>query len=702
MDKKQEARLRQVILSEIEQCDGSLCIKGQAMAASVNAMVIADLTAKITYVNAAFLSLLGHGQEQDILGHSALDLWHDREEAAAVLEDLLEKDCYLGNLVARRADGRLIDVHLSAAMVYARDGTPANMMFSFVDITHRQEAEKAKELREERLERQNEILLSLFTGGAWFAGDLKSAVRAITEACGELIQADRVSVWKYNQDRTVLSCYNLYEKDKGRHSQGEEVKISRYSDYARIHSSGKVIAVKDVFKDSRTRAIPASYYAGHDIKSLLDSPLWINNSIGGILSFEHTGEQRDWNREDEQLSVSMATLISLCFEAYERKKVEEALQASLDQALRESEYNLKKTQEMAQLGSWEYDLTSNQLFWSRETYRIFGLDPGGPPVTYQAFLQAVHPEDRDVVDRAFGESLEDNRDTYEIEHRIIRKDTGETRYVHERCEHYRDDSGKIARSVGMVQDVTEREERTAQLKAKNQELETFAYSVSHDLKAPLRGIDGYSRLLLEDYNHRLDEEGLTFIYNIRQSVDQMRRLIDDLLAYSRLEQRAWQSNTISLKRLVESVASEAAGNLGERGGTLSLEVPDLTISVDLDGIALALRNLIDNAVKFTAAGQAPEVTIGAYEKGDALVIWVRDKGIGFAMKYHDRIFGIFNRLHRSEDYAGTGIGLAMVRKAMERMGGRIWAESKTEQGSTFYLELPLGKNKQADKGAEKM
>jgi PAS domain S-box-containing protein len=231
-------------------------------------------------------------------------------------------------------------------------------------------------------------------------------------------------------------------------------------------------------------------------------------------------------------------------------------------------------------------------------------------------------------------------------------------------------------------------ERTAQLEAVNRELEDFSYSVSHDLKAPLRGIEGYSRLLEEEYHDRLDEEGKLFIRNVRVSAEQMHQLIEDLLAYSRMERRSLQCINLDLPALVQAVVAERAAEIEQAGVQLHLEVPNLAVRADRDGLAVVLRNLLENACKFSRTALPPTIDIGAREAGDKAILWMRDNGIGFDMKYHDRIFEIFQRLQRSEDYPGTGIGLALVRKAMGRMGGRVWAKSTPGEGATFYLEIP--------------
>ena len=231
-------------------------------------------------------------------------------------------------------------------------------------------------------------------------------------------------------------------------------------------------------------------------------------------------------------------------------------------------------------------------------------------------------------------------------------------------------------------------ERTAALDAKSRELETFAYSVAHDLKAPLRGIDGYSRLLLEDHAGKLDDEGRSFLHTIHASTEEMGRLIEDLLAYSRLERREMIPDRLELRPLIAAVVEQKQHEVAGRGIDFVLEVNGGTAVADARGLTQALRNYLDNAIKFTRDAATPRIEVGAQENEHGCRIWVRDNGVGFDMKYHDRIFEIFQRLHRDEEYTGTGVGLAIVRKAAERMGGRAWAESEPGRGATFYLEIP--------------
>jgi signal transduction histidine kinase len=231
------------------------------------------------------------------------------------------------------------------------------------------------------------------------------------------------------------------------------------------------------------------------------------------------------------------------------------------------------------------------------------------------------------------------------------------------------------------------EERTRELEGANRELEAFTHTVSHDLKAPLRGMAGFAQALEEDYADRLDEPGRQFLSRIRAASERMADLIDDLLQYSRIQQRPIERRPVALKPLLDPMLEDQAGDIAARGLTVTLDLAVAEIMSERQGLQEALANLLSNAVKFSPA-QGGTIAVRSYRDGDQVVVAVADHGVGFDMQYHDRIFGIFERLHRQEDYPGTGVGLAIVRKVAERHGGRAWAESALGQGSTFFLALP--------------
>lgn len=230
-------------------------------------------------------------------------------------------------------------------------------------------------------------------------------------------------------------------------------------------------------------------------------------------------------------------------------------------------------------------------------------------------------------------------------------------------------------------------ERTGQLEAANRELEAFTYTVSHDLKAPLRGVEGFARAVLEDSADRLDDAGRRDLAMIQTSARRLGQLIDDLLRYSRLERREMRREALALRPLIEGIGEELDAEIRARGLTVTLDLGEEAVLGEREGLRAALANLVANAVKFSREAGGT-IAIRSYRANGEVVLAVTDTGIGFDMRYHDRIFRIFERLHRQEEYPGTGIGLAIVRKVAERHGGRAWAESEPEKGSTFYLAIP--------------
>ena len=255
---------------------------------------------------------------------------------------------------------------------------------------------------------------------------------------------------------------------------------------------------------------------------------------------------------------------------------------------------------------------------------------------------------------------------------------------------------------GAIRDITDRKyremhiqelnqeltKRSTDLLATNKELEAFAYSVSHDLRAPLRHMVGYTELLQRNSSLFLDEKGRRYMMMILESAKRMGILIDDLLAFSRIGRAETRETVVSLDQLVKEVQKEVSSETEGRNLTWKIgPLPDLY--GDRSMLKLVLVNLISNAVKFTRTRPQPEIEIGCAEKRqDGVVVFVRDNGVGFDMRYVNKLFGVFQRLHRTEDFEGTGIGLATVQRIIHRHGGQVWAEGQVGCGATFYLSLP--------------
>lgn len=532
---------------------------------------------------------------------------------------------------------------------------------------------------------------------------------------------------------------------------------------------------------------------------------------------------------------------------------------ALAQEIGESENRLNRAEAIANLGSWELDLAQNKLTWSDEVYRIFGLRPQEFDATYEAFLEAIHPDDRAIVDEAYTSSIKDKRDTYEIEHRVVRQSTGEVRFVEERCQHFRDKKGQIVRSVGMVQDITDRKrsedfmrtelrmlteantsastldemiqvflreaeglsgsvisfyhfveddqetlslqswsentlanmctaegkgshypvsqagiwadcvrerapiihndyqslkqrkgmpeghapvvrelvvpiirdnkiaaifgvgnkdsdynekdvqalvhlgnlsweminrkrseeslaQKTVELKAANNELEAFAYSVSHDLRAPLRALDGFSQALLEDYGDKLDADGVDYLKTLRSESQRMANLIDDLLNLSRMTRNEMKREQVNLSVVAKNIVDALARRDDTRRASVVI-APGLLAQGDKRLLTIALENMLNNAWKFTSQNESPVIELGVEVEEGKKIYFVRDNGVGFDMDYADKLFSPFQRLHKASEFPGTGIGLATVQRIIHRHGGRVWADSRPGEGAVFYFTL---------------
>lgn len=231
--------------------------------------------------------------------------------------------------------------------------------------------------------------------------------------------------------------------------------------------------------------------------------------------------------------------------------------------------------------------------------------------------------------------------------------------------------------------------RVVELEAANQELESFAYSIAHDLRAPLRAIDGFSRILLEDHGPHILEEPKRYLQLVRDNVHRMGDLIDDLLTFSRLSRQSLELKPVALGKLVHQALADLRGE--QQGRRVEISVGDLPVcQADPPMLTQVFINLLDNAFKYTRKRDVAVIEIGCRDAGDKQgepVCCVKDNGVGFDMRYVDKLFGVFQRLHPSDEYEGTGVGLAMVQRVIHRHGGRVWAESEVDKGATFYFTL---------------
>jgi signal transduction histidine kinase len=241
--------------------------------------------------------------------------------------------------------------------------------------------------------------------------------------------------------------------------------------------------------------------------------------------------------------------------------------------------------------------------------------------------------------------------------------------------------------------------RTTELQERNEELESFAYSISHDLRAPLRAMDGFSQALLEEYGDKLDATGRQYAERVKAGARRMDLLIRDLLAYSKMTRADIKVGPIELERVIRSALEQVEEDARGRGARVVVEEHLPPVLGHESTLTQVVMNLLANGIKFVPAGRIPELRIRTESRDGLVRLWILDNGIGIPSEYHERIFRVFERLHRVDEYPGTGIGLAIVRKGVERMGGRVGLESEPDRGTSFWIDLPRATDQSRASGA---
>ena len=601
-----------------------------------------DEHAVFTYVSPRIRDLLGY-EPEELIGLNAFALMSP-EEAERVhkhFDPLAKKYLPFQNLenINLHKDGREVVIESSGTPIFDEGGEFRGYRGIDRDITERRRVEE--ELRESRSKLQN----ILDTSSEW--------------------------IWEMDPD--------------GRHTYSNQ-RLQDLLGYSRDEFLGKQYSVFLHEEDLRevTEVLP---------RLMAQKKGW----AGWVLRWRHkNGSYRFLESNAQPIFNSAGEVLGYRGtdrDITERQHAEDALRAS--QAL------LAQTQQLAKVGSWQFDLLTETLTWSEETYRIFGLSPEDFTPSYEAFLDMVHPEDRAEVESTYAESLQKGKDPYEVDHRIILPQ-GEIRYLHEKCRHELDADGAIIRSTGMVQDITERKLSEVALLVASQAAQAadrakslFLAKVSHEIRTPLTSIVGFGELL-EDTD--LDAEQKKYLDLINASSNSLLLLINDILDLSKIEagELLIKQVDFSLHDFITKLVSMQKQKMAHKNLVLNVnvdsDVPDALVGDPLR-IEQLLLNLLDNAVKFTQKGAIGLAFSVEEESGDRVLleIAVQDTGIGISA---DLLKHIFKPFVQGTDaptahYNGAGLGLAISLRLADLMGGTIRVESQQGAGSTFRLLIPL-------------
>jgi len=373
------------------------------------------------------------------------------------------------------------------------------------------------------------------------------------------------------------------------------------------------------------------------------------------------------------------------------------------EALVTAELRLENALDGAEIGVWDWNVVTDEVFVSPQLTAQLGSS-----ATWTAladWVDHLHPDDQDAAEQVIADYLSGEIFEYENTFRLRHVD-GSYRSIFSRGQLLRDDDGQPIRMVGVHIDITERveqqkllAEQAEELRISNTELEQFAYVASHDLQEPLRAISGYAQLLSENYANSLDDTGKNYAHRTVEGARRMQKLISDLLEYSRVSRKGKSFKPTDLRECVRDALVLLDAVIQESGA--AIEVSDLpVVTADPGQMVRLLQNLIGNALKYR--GDAPPcVEISSEQTADDgwWTIRVKDNGIGIAPEHAERVFEIFQRLHSRQEYRGTGIGLAVCRRIVERQGGRIHVEPNEDAGSTFVLTLPGEQDALAAPGA---
>ncbi|QVW34629.1 PAS domain S-box protein [Geobacter sulfurreducens] len=607
---------------------------------SMDGFWVIDLHGSVVEVNDACCRILGYSREELLtMSLHDIDATESVEETQKHIRDIVEQGSERFEVRHRRKDGTVIDVEVSTTF------QPASRCFhTFIrDISERKQTEEALRKSEERFR----LAMEATTDGIWD--------------------------WNIAADSGYFSP--AYYRILGYEPEDFSPSFQVWMELLHPEDRERAISTNIDCVEGRTQGFQAEFR----MKAKDGSWRWILGRGSAV------------NRDRRGKALR---LIGTHQDITERKTAEEAL--------RNREWLLREAQRIGCLGTYDYDIVHDNWECSAELDRIFGIHTATPK-NLEFWLDLIHPEFREKMKDYFA-SLLTERTWFNMEYKIIRPSDGQERWVYGTGEFTRDNEGRPVRMIGTIQDITERKqteetigklnreldrrvmERTGQLEEAIREQESFSYSVSHDLRAPLRHINSYSNLVIEDYSDQIPVEARYYLERICTASGKMGQLIDDLLELSRVGRVELRKGTVNLSKNAASVASMLQETEPYRAVDWVI-AGDLTAQADRTLIRQVLLNLMGNALKYTAKTSRARIEIGSAVIDGETVFFVRDNGAGFDMAYVNKLFRPFQRLHGGE-FPGTGIGLATVQRIIQRHGGRVWAEGKVNGGATFYFSLP--------------
>ena len=584
------------------------------------------------------------------------------------------------------AQGQLLAISLVVTPMRSNESVIGAVLV-FRDITRQKQIERERQQTEGVLRRVQAGLSELAKSQQVYSGNLQEAFQTVTRVASECLHTERVSIWFYTADRSAIQCVDLYQLTTGAHAQGMTLTAADYPGYFQELETERIVAADDAHTDPRTAEFTAGYLAPLGITSMLDIPIRSEGKMIGVICHEHIGPLRRWTLEEQHFATSVANTVALAIEAADRRKVE--------QALRTSQGRLTTTVQSTNIGIWDWDLNSNDVYLSPEWKRQLGYGDEELQNTFQEWESRIHPDDHERSLGAIEAYLSGRTASLENEHRIRHKD-GSYRWILARGTIIKNEGELSSRMVGIHIDVTDRkaaEEVLRQAKdaaeAASRAKSQFLANMSHEIRTPMNGVLGMAELLLRC---ALGEKERHLTESIYRSGTTLLAIINDILDFSKIEAGKLQLETIpfEVRRAIQEAVDVSRPAAEKKQLKLSWRIAD-DIPAYLLGDPTRLRqilvNLVGNAVKFTEQGDIEVAVSLESQKNElyGLSVVVRDTGIGISREVQGHIFDSFSQADGSttRKYGGTGLGLAIVKQLVALMGGHIELESIQGKGSAF-------------------